>query len=277
MSATEYTVRVKEYDRLDVRLGRNVRHDSRSLNFKVEAIPMKELVSVDHPVNIEVLDQGQLGSCTGNAGTAWMAVGAAWSNWGQNARLNEDYAVQLYSDATRIDPWDGSYPPEDTGSDGLSIAKVLQTRGLIDRYEHATSLEATLTALQSGAVITGTEWRGDMFSPSSDGRIKITGNVEGGHEYLLRRIDMENQRIWMRNSWGPYWGVEGEAYFTFDDFEELLHADGDVTSMHATAFAPTPIIDDGSGELRGCLLQFMPKKACPQYLRKAAAKWLGLQ
>jgi hypothetical protein len=68
------------------------------------------------------------------------------------------YAEHLYSDATKIDPWTGEWLPDDTGSDGLSIAKVLLTRGLISGYQHATTLEAALTALAQRPVMIGSSW-----------------------------------------------------------------------------------------------------------------------
>jgi hypothetical protein len=262
----------RRYETVDKRLGRNVKHDSRSLDFQVEAAPTATLKTVNHKVNIGVLNQGNLGSCTGNAGTANLAANDLWANYGKNLTLDEKYAVALYGRATALDDYQGTYPPTDTGSDGLTIAKVLKERNIIDSYQHATSLAATLTALQSQAVITGTEWREDMFNPDDDGRLRITGDVAGGHEYLLRGVDVENKRVWMRNSWGKTWGVAGEAYFTWDDFEELLHADGDVTVMHA-APVPTPE-PDADAELTTALSKYLSRNKAPLYLINAARKWL---
>jgi len=266
-------IRFRRYEQTDPRLGRNVKHDSRSLEYQVEAAPLTTLKTVNHKVNIGVLNQGQLGSCTGNAGTANLAANDLWENYGKVLTLDEKYAVGLYSRATAVDDYQGTYPPTDTGSDGLSIAKVLKERKFIDSYQHATSLPATLTALQTQAVITGTEWRDDMFNPDKDGRIHITGSVAGGHEYLLRGVDVENKRVWMRNSWGKNWGVAGEAYFTWDDFEALLHAEGDVTVMHA-APVPTPIPDPDT-ELSAALSKYVSRNQTPHYLIDAAKKWLA--
>jgi hypothetical protein len=47
----------------------------------------------------------------------------------------------------------------------------------------------------------------------------------------------------MHNSWGTSWGVNGRAYFTFDDFKELLAAEGDCTvftPLNQPAPVPTP-------------------------------------
>jgi len=158
-----------------------------------------------------------------------------------DADHDEQFAVVLYSLATTLDPYSGMYPPTDTGSNGLSIAKALQKLGLISGYQHATSLAAALTALNDQACMVGTIWRGDMFNPMSDGRLKITGNIEGGHEYKLDELDVENKRVWILNQWGLDWGINGRAYLTWDDLGTLLANQGDCTVLTpVTQPAPTP-------------------------------------
>lgn len=241
-----YTISRKIYQPIDRRLGRNVRHDSRSLMFQVKAQDVSTLKSVRHERHIPTLDQGQLGSCTGNAATGALGSQPFWPEGlavlnPTDAEVDETYAVNVYSDATKVDPYQGTYPLTDTGSDGLSVAQVLKTRGLISGYVHATSLEAALTALSQTPVIAGVEWRNDMFNPDADGRIHITGDVAGGHEIVLDELDVENKRVWIHNSWGDGWGVEGRAYFTWDDFSTLLSRAGDVTQfVPVSQPAPTP-------------------------------------
>lgn len=264
----------------DPRLKRNIKHDPRSLNYLVKAKPLKALQSTDWPVFISPLDQGQLGSCVPNAGTAWLATGAAWPvSQKLKLQLNESFAVEAYHDVTATDDYQGTYPPDDTGSDGLSLAKVWQSRGYIDRYDHAINLEGLLTAMQTQAVITGTTWHEDQFNPDSDGRLRITGQSAGGHEYLLHRVDMTERKIWMRNSWGNDWGLSGDAYYTFDDFEQLCFGDyGDVTVMHAVAATPAPTPPqptDVEEELKAALARFLPTSSCPKYLRTPATDWLN--
>src|SRR3954465_3152510 len=159
----EFTLKIRRFENVkDRRLGRHVVHDSRSLRYLVRAADPKTLKSIKHFVNIPILDQGDLGSCTGHAGTNALASDAFWSAGAtvlkQDAAADHQYAVGLYSDATKLDPWPGQYEPDDTGSDGLSIAKALLTRGLISGYQHATSLEATLTALADRVVMIGSSW-----------------------------------------------------------------------------------------------------------------------
>ncbi len=231
----------------DPRLGRHVRHDPRSWSFSFAAEDVGTLSSVRHQSQIPTLNQGELGSCTGNAATKCLSYDPFWGEaevkgvLGSDSTANETFAVGVYSEATKLDEFPGAYPPQDTGSDGLSVAKVLKSRGLISGYQHAFSLEALLSALAKQPVIVGTEWRKDMFDPATDGKQTITGAAAGGHEYCLDELDVENQRVWMQNSWGEEWGVKGRAYFSWDDMRTLLAASGDCTIFAPlTSPPPTP-------------------------------------
>jgi hypothetical protein len=245
-------------------LGRHVRHDPRSLRFLIEAVDPATLTSVRHVRGIPVLDQGDLGSCTGNAaegalGTSplYETVPAGVRRPTGDADADEQQAVSLYSLATSLDDYDGQYPPDDTGSDGLSVAKAAQKLGLISGYRHATSLAAALTALQDGPVITGVNWYSSFDSPAADGTISIGrhASVRGGHEFCVDELDVPNKRVGFTNSWGTSWGVEGRAYMSWDTWERLLSEDGDVTVfVPVTEPAPQPTPDPGQ---QGCAAQLI--------------------
>jgi hypothetical protein len=238
-------------------LGRHIRHDPRSLDYLTAAAPdMSALVSVRHQRMIPVLDQGELGSCTGNAAEGCLGsspfydaipVGAVGRPFPATDRASaghdEAQAVALYSAATNLDGYDGGWPPQDTGSDGLSVAKACQQLGLISGYQHATSLEAALTALAAGPVIAGINWYSSFDQPDAEGVISIgkRAAVRGGHEICVDELDVENRRIGFTNSWGDSWGVGGRAYMSWDTFGQLLAEDGDVTVfVPLTQPAPTP-------------------------------------
>jgi hypothetical protein len=246
------------------RLGRHVRHDPRSLRYLVEAVDPATLTSVRHVRGIPVLDQGALGSCTGNAAEGVLGTAPFLATLQglpgcptPDADADEVQAVALYSAATSLDDYDGEYPPEDTGSDGLSVAKACQKAGLISGYRHATSLAAALTALQDGPVITGVNWYSSFDSPAADGTITIGrhASVRGGHEFVVDELDVERKRVGFTNSWGTSWGVEGRAYMSWDTWERLLGEDGDVTAfVPVTEPAPTPTPDPGQ---QGCAAQLI--------------------
>lgn len=248
MSLTDrYSVTIERYEPSDPRLGRHVRHDSRSLQYQVDSDAVT-LKSARWPSQIPVLDQGQLGSCTGNAAVNVLATYPFWTTdpvtsllSATNDKLDEQIAVGVYSAATRLDAYAGTYPPTDTGSDGLSVAKVLLQQGRISGYQHAMSLAAALAALTKSTCMAGTVWRGDMFNPTASGELKTTGQVEGGHEYKLDEIDVENKRIWILNSWTHEWGIGGRAWMSWTNFGDLLADSGDVTVLvPVTQPAPQP-------------------------------------
>lgn len=219
----------------DPRLGRHIHIDPRSKAYRVVPWMRDLLNSVRYTSHVPTFNQGQIGSCTGNAAAKALSYDPFWPEGetvlGKSARKDETFAVGVYSDATKVDGAPGEYPPDDTGSSGLAAAKVLHHRGLIAGYRHAHTLDEVLSALQSGPVIAGVDWLQDMFTPAADGALTVTGAIAGGHEFVLDEIDIENERIWMQNSWGSKWGVHGRAYFTFTDFTALLHAHGDVIAF----------------------------------------------
>lgn len=225
----------------DMRLGRNVNHDSRSRLYPFNTAGLT-LTNTRHIRQIPVLDQGHIGSCTGNAGIGCLGTGVFYGSHGTHYGLNEAGAVALYSDATRADPYEGDYPPTDTGSDGLTIAKVLTAAGEIAGYQHTFSLEDALKALTVTPFITGVYWYSDMFSPAPDGRVRPSGAIAGGHEFVADELDATNQRIWFTNSWSSEWGVNGRFYMSWDDYGLLLAQQGDVTIfVPITVEPPQPI------------------------------------
>lgn len=214
-------------------LGRLLNHDPRSRAFPFSGRPEAAAVvkSVRWTRRAPILDQGSLGSCTGNAAAGWLGTDDAEVRG--RADVTEALAVDIYSDATRIDPFDGQYPTDDTGSDGLSVCKVLKKRGLIGSYTHCFSLADVLAALQSGPVLVGTNWYDGMFNPGSRGLVEISGAVAGGHEYVAEGVDVDRQEVVFANSWGGSWGEGGHFRLTYATLTRLLSEDGDATVPHA--------------------------------------------
>lgn len=221
-------------------LGRHVNHDPRSKAFAHKASG-RVLADVHHARMVPVFDQGELGSCTGNAATGALGTVPDWDGVPGAVRvlLDEAYAIGVYSDATKIDPYPGSYPGQDTGSDGLSVAKVLKNRGLISRYTHALSLADALDALQDGPVITGVAWHTGMDNPVA-GLVSITGAVRGGHEFVADEYIAGTKMVGFTNSWGTGYGLDGRFYMHQDDWGQLLADDGDVTIL-IPATQPPPL------------------------------------
>lgn len=213
------------------RLGRHVEHDPRSRNYAV-AVSTGTIQHVRHR-RFGVLDQGSIGSCTGNAITG--VLNTLPFHVRRTHLKQEEDAVRIYSEATRIDEFDGEYPPDDTGSSGLAVCKAARNEGLIASYNHAFSLEAALTALMLGPVITGVPWYEGFDEPNGQGRVSIAGEIRGGHEfevigYLPRSSGLLDGWVVAVNSWGPEWGIHsGRFVFTARTWGDLLDQDGDVT------------------------------------------------
>lgn len=204
-------------------LGRVQEHDPRSLNFPA---PTTGDVHTQYWGRYgQVLDQGQVGSCTGNA--AAQALNHKPFHVIGTPCLTEADALDLYHNATVLDGYPGTYPPDDTGSSGLAVAKAAQRAGRITSYLHAFGLDHVLSAAMSGPLICGTDWYDGMFTPDSTGTVHPTGSVAGGHEYVLDGVDLGRQRLRFLNSWSVNWGIRGRFYVSFSDFSALLAGGGD--------------------------------------------------
>jgi hypothetical protein len=243
-----HTVTCHRYEAADPRLGRHVHHDSRSLNFEYlprDAKPKGTNTFWDSGTG--PLNQGQVGSCTGNAEAQWLntrfadAVREATHHVRTAGQyMTEADALKIYSLGTHLDSTPGAYPPDDTGCDGVSVAKAGVRLGYLDKYTHTFSFSSLQAALELTPVICGTAWTKTMFKPVN-GLVtvgKLTqSNIAGGHEYLGCGIDFAEQVLIFRNSWGDQdaWpGCRPGGYFaiSFADYERLLAEQGDVTILH---------------------------------------------
>jgi hypothetical protein len=220
------------------RLGRHEHHDARSLTFPFVAPAPAKFVTVTWPAPGPILNQGNIGGCVGWTGADILntpAFDALRTQVNAGAFYGDPEGLRLYELATTDDGMGPPYPPDDRGSSGLGLATALQNLGLISSYTHAFGFAHFRQAIAFGPVACGTLWTQTMFQPDSAGVVHLGGltqdNVAGGHEYMVRGIDYEAQTVRMRNHWTAAWGINGEADIGFDDFEELLDNNGDVTVL----------------------------------------------
>lgn len=220
------------------RLGRHVEHDPRSRDYPFMAPQTVPIQNVLWPRLSGPFDQGQIGSCTGNATAGAVNTKPLHgAHPASNKILVEADALKIYEMATHLDSSPGSYPPDDTGSSGLAAAKAAKKLGLIGSYQHAFNLHAALQALMHGPVITGVAWYEGFDNPDSNDEVFISGQVRGGHELevrgfsLGRSADYSDSLVIAENSWGPNWGNAGMFSFTVATWAQLLAEQGDVTVL----------------------------------------------
>lgn len=170
-------------------------------------------------------DQGNLPHCVAFSWVHWLEDGPV--TWhpraiGSPTPFN---TTSIYNHAQKVDEWPGEAY---AGTSVRAGAKVLQASGLIDEYRWAFNLnDIVQTLLNVGPLVFGSNWYSSMFAPDRSGKLNIGGGIAGGHAYVLDGINVKNQLVRMKNSWGRSWGRKGFAYLDFDDVERLLNEQGE--------------------------------------------------
>jgi hypothetical protein len=212
----------------DPRLGRQVVHDpaSRRFAFEAETSPPKRDVQL-RVYGPAIRPKQDLGYCTGaDAATKCNTVG----NRVRGKVLKVADAKAIYSRATQIDPFDGAWPPEDTGSSGLAACKASVELGHVDAYQwNFNGPDGVLAMLHEGHPVgAGTWWLSRMFTPDPEtGLVEVSGYVAGGHQWTVvgyrKRYDAFIGHCW----WGPDFGKGGNFLIRWADLARLLADDGD--------------------------------------------------
>jgi hypothetical protein len=235
--------RIEQHHLPGMYLGRNYHWDSRNLAYPWQRTA-RTLTSQLWTRHIPILDQGNVGSCTGNEETGALGCDPCFGALPASPPiLDENLALKLYSAAETIDG-DGPFPPNDNGSSGPSAAKAAMNLGLISGYLHCLSLADVLDALEDHPVGIGSNWYDSMDAPDSSGLVAISPSaaIRGGHEYLCRGKDTGRQLVFLDNSWGTGWGRAGSFTYSYATLDRLLSEQGDGTvSLPLTAIPPAPV------------------------------------
>lgn len=172
-----------------------------------------------------VLDQGDYGTCVGNG----------WAGWGDSSPIQDSYdekdARAIYYEATVIDGSPDNPDAPGGGQQGTTVragAKAMQNRGRLTAYAFATTLAQVDEWINNhGPVVIGSNWYTGMFTPDAQGFVHLTGQVEGGHCYLMiDRLDAEGAYLF-RNSWGSGWGQNGNFKIKTADLARLIAEQGE--------------------------------------------------
>src|SRR4051794_4704295 len=210
------------------KLGRLLQHDPKSRDYPAQGA--SQIKTVIHQRHCTAFDQGDTSSCTGNA-----MAGALMTDplWRKGRKLDEVQARILYGMATKLDGPPGEFPPDDTGSSGLGVAKAAKALGYISAYHHAFELEHALAAVSLSPIIVGLEWLEGCDEPDKDGLVSYKGRSRGGHEVEAYGLNVERRAVHLYNSWGRTWGLRGTFSLSFDDFGRALANEGDVEAGDA--------------------------------------------
>ena len=215
------------------KLGTRPNTDPRNGRYPYSAV-VGEIRTKDWARHVPVWDQGAIGSCAGQAAAGCIGTTQLWEKQTPAVQeaLSAIYAEGVYPDATAIDPFDGTYPPDDTGTDTRSVAQVLLNRGLITEYRWTNQLDAILTAASRGPVILGIAWPESFDWPDSAGLVTFDPTnyiIRGGHAVVIDAIDTTNRTLRCTNSWSALWGAAGRFYIHWDTLRNLLDLEwGDV-------------------------------------------------
>lgn len=166
------------------------------------------------------LDQGKEGACTGFGGAHALAS-TPFARTGVTAT----FAQKLYYQARREDEWEGE---DYDGSSVNGAMHAARTLGYIRSWRWARTVSEVLHGLSyHGSAEAGSNWTDNMFEPGTDGYLRATGNVIGGHAYCVSGFRPALARsltavdFWIDNSWGPNWGLRGGAWITDVDAQKL--------------------------------------------------------
>ena len=207
------------------KLGRQMVHDPRSRAFPaVTTIDRSKWKTKTIRIYDPWVNPNQChGECTGCAkAMEFNAVG----NRIKGQILDMDNAHNFYHFATIFDPFDGEWPPIDTGSSGLAAAKAAQQLGFGGEYRHVfNGADGVVELIQQNRVVNiGTWWYQGMMRPNPQtGIIEPTGHSVGGHQYIARGYNATKDTVLLR----CWWGVIRDMRIKREHLNELLMDDGD--------------------------------------------------
>lgn len=254
--------------------------DERSRQYGIRALLPEQIARVKKiwDVPTTVLDQGPIGACVGFGWAGELAAAPVTAQQLPGAPvIGNPYALDLYHRAQAEDQAMGNNWPE--GASVLAGAKAVTKMGLVNEYRWAFGIDDAIDAIIShGPVVLGIPWYDSMFVPDQRGLVTVAGTVAGGHclvayGYVPNDPTLGGDVIWLRNSWGPAWGVNGTAYIRITDLSRLLSEKGDCcvpTDRAAPAVDPDVVL---ASKIRPWVAQphVGPNKAAAQ----AVADWLN--
>lgn len=212
----------------DPRLARVIQFDERSKNFPIRAV-IENTTPRSYTWSCAThLDQGNEGACVGFS-MAHELIAKPVVIAGINAKFARE---NIYWQAQRNDQWPGGeYPggsPKYEGTSVLAGIQTLQKLGYVTEYRWAFGLDDLVLAVgRKGPAVLGINWYEGMFDVQKDGYVRVSGNIAGGHAILCKGVNIPKKYFTLHNSWGPSWGVNGDAKISWADMDKLLKDSGE--------------------------------------------------
>ena len=216
----------------DIRLDRLVQFDQRSKNYSILPLLFDKKPRSYTWKNTEWYDQRTEGACVAFALGHELNARPA-----QVKKIPENWLVRgVYWNAQKIDPWEGgSYTGASPTYEGTSVLAGVQTLhklGAFDEYRWAFNMNDIIMGVgHNGPAVIGVNWYEGMFNPDTNGFIKPTGALGGGHAVMLKGVNVKKEIFTIRNSWGRSWGKDGDCYITFNDLQQLMDNGGECMFM----------------------------------------------
>ena len=243
------------FDRSIIKLARHIEHDERSRDYGITIRDGARVASVEWKRYSAILDQGDLGSCTGNAivgalevlenkgGGEFIDLSRLFVYWNERnleGTVNEDAGAFIRDGikvvasfgacAEKLWPYDETRWAERPGH----AAFVDATKRRVTEYARVDQDRYQIrSVLASGfPIVFGMSVYDSFMSDAvaANGVVPMpaaTESCQGGHAVLAVGYDDEKDAVLVRNSWGADWGQAGYfwlpyAYITHPDLASDL-------------------------------------------------------
>jgi hypothetical protein len=210
--------RIVKYNRT---LDRIVKFDERSRNYPIRTLISKSSKPRSYTWACDLnLDQGPDGACTGFA-----VAHEAAAKPKKVKDLNYYSAMGIYNRAKQLDEWVGE---DYEGSSVLAAMKAAVEKNWYSEYRWAFGeKDLSMAVGHYGPAVLGINWYTGMFDVDSEGTIKPTGKIEGGHAILCNGYSFTKKMYRLHNSWGSQWGIDGYCFIKAEDLSNLLNEQGE--------------------------------------------------
>jgi len=216
--------------------------DFRDFTYQPALVSLKE--ERKPPPGLNILDQGTEGACTGFGLAA--VINLLTSLRGDNRWVS---TRMLYEMAKKFDEWEGENyagsscrgaikgwynmgvceqnlapyePNQQNWVFTIEQAKNARNTTLGAYYRLAKRISDFHAALNEVEAIyaSATAHEGWQKSQVVDGRIPHRGHAIGGHAFAI--VGYNSEGFWIQNSWGPDWGKNGLALWSYEDWLENI-------------------------------------------------------